>query len=211
MGLAVAKHGHGKDASVIGGLGNVLVHVLRIQADIGHVDDAARQDGALGGAAAAWPARVRGAKGSGAFGSIFWKAPMWMSSPSNLKMALNRASHRRSALAAMVSNTGCTSVGDRLITCRISLVAVCCSSASLRGVEQPHVLDGDRRLRGEGLDEGHLVGREQSGLAAVENDGAVRVAFAHQRNGEDRTKSSLSFAFSRASGYSLSSSGTMSA
>ncbi len=32
----------------------------------------------------------------------------------------------------MVSNTGCTSVGDWLITRRISLVAVCRSSASVR-------------------------------------------------------------------------------
>ena len=67
-------------------------------------------------------------------------------------------SHRRSALSAMVSNTGCTSVGDRLITPRISLVAVCCSrdsvSASLRALElgeQAHVLDRDEGLIGEGL------------------------------------------------------------
>ena len=32
----------------------------------------------------------------------------------------------------MVSNTGWTSVGERAITRRISLVAVCCSSASVR-------------------------------------------------------------------------------
>ena len=31
----------------------------------------------------------------------------------------------------MVSKTGCTSVGELLITRRISLVAVCCSSASV--------------------------------------------------------------------------------
>ena len=44
-----------------------------------------------------------------------------------------------------------------LMTRRISLVAVCCSSASLSSrcvpefLEQPHVLDGDDRLVGEGL------------------------------------------------------------
>ena len=32
----------------------------------------------------------------------------------------------------MVSNTGWTSVGELLMTRRISLVAVCCSSASVR-------------------------------------------------------------------------------
>ena len=31
----------------------------------------------------------------------------------------------------MVSSTGCRSVGERLITRRISAVAVCCSSASV--------------------------------------------------------------------------------
>ena len=31
----------------------------------------------------------------------------------------------------MVSNTGCTSVGELLMTRRISLVAVCCSSVSV--------------------------------------------------------------------------------
>src|SRR6266446_572833 len=57
---------------------------------------------------------------------------MWISSPSNLKTALNRASHRRRALAAMVSNTGWTLVRELLMTRRISLVAACCSNASVR-------------------------------------------------------------------------------
>ena len=35
------------------------------------------------------------------------------------------------ALSTIVSKTGWTSVGDWLITRRISLVAVCCSSASV--------------------------------------------------------------------------------
>src|SRR2546423_10490400 len=65
-------------------------------------------------------------------GVRFRKAAMWMSSPSNLKTALNRASHRRSALAAMVSNTGWASVRELLMTRRISLVAACCSNASAK-------------------------------------------------------------------------------
>src|SRR5262245_38905725 len=40
----------------------------------------------------------------------------------------NDASHRRVALAAMASNTGLTSVGERAMTRRISAVAACCSS-----------------------------------------------------------------------------------
>ena len=43
--------------------------------------------------------------------------------------AADRLAQPRGA-RTMVSNTGCTSVGDLAITRRISAVAVCCSSAS---------------------------------------------------------------------------------
>ena len=39
--------------------------------------------------------------------------------------------HRPIARSAIASKTGCTSVGELLMTRRISAVAVCCSSASL--------------------------------------------------------------------------------
>ena len=39
--------------------------------------------------------------------------------------------HSTIARSAIASKTGCTSVGELLITRRISAVAVCCSSASL--------------------------------------------------------------------------------
>src|SRR6266545_1580917 len=57
-------------------------------------------------------------------------APRWSSPSSNRATALNSASHSRAALATMASNTGWASAGELEITCRISLVAVCCSSAS---------------------------------------------------------------------------------
>ena len=53
------------------------------------------------------------------------------------------------------------------MTRRISLVAVCCSRASVSSRfralelrEQPHVLDRDDRLVGERLEERDLLGRE---------------------------------------------------
>ena len=53
---------------------------------------------------------------------------------------------------------------ERLISFRTSLVAVCCSSASvelavprLQLLEQPHVLDRDDGLVGEGLEERDLL------------------------------------------------------
>ena len=66
----------------------------------------------------------------------------------------------------MVSNTGSRSQGERLMTLSTSAVAVCCSSASasssvrcLLGLEQPHVLDRDHRLVGEGFDQFDLLRR----------------------------------------------------
>ena len=54
IGLSVAQHRHGKDASEVGCLGNVLVLVLGIRADVGNVDDAPGKNGATRGAASAW-------------------------------------------------------------------------------------------------------------------------------------------------------------
>src|SRR5262245_14346525 len=54
---------------------------------------------------------------------------MWMSSPSNRYTELKRAPHNFTECFAIVSNTGCKSVGELLITPRMSLVAVCCSNA----------------------------------------------------------------------------------
>ena len=61
------------------------------------------------------------------------------------------APQNRTAAFATASSTGCTSVGDCEIAVRISAVAVCCSSDFAQLGEQPHVLDGDDRLGGEGL------------------------------------------------------------
>ena len=56
----------------------------------------------------------------------------WIRSPSNRYTPPKRPLHSRTALSAIVSNTGWVSVGDWLITRRISAVAVCCSRASVR-------------------------------------------------------------------------------
>ena len=53
-------------------------------------------------------------------------------SPSKRKTFANRLPQSETALRTIISNTGCTSVGEALITRRISDVAACCSSASSR-------------------------------------------------------------------------------
>ena len=89
----------------------------------------------VGGDAAAGPARRPAARPS--------------SSPPNRCWQLSR----------ILSNTGCASAIELLMTCSTSAVAVCCSSASLRLVEQAHVLDRDHRLVGEGLQQRDLARR----------------------------------------------------
>ena len=76
----------------------------------------------------------------------------------------SRAPQSRAALSTMARSTGWRSVGELAITRRISAVAVCCSSASVSSRlraselrEQPHVLDRDHRLVGEGLEQLDLL------------------------------------------------------
>jgi hypothetical protein len=74
-----------------------------------------------------------------------------------------RASHKRTALTTIASNTGWTSVCERLITRRMSLVAVCVSSAEgqlavarLEFFKQPHILDGDHAAWSANVDNNPL-------------------------------------------------------
>ena len=60
-----------------------------------------------------------------------WWATRRIISPSNRNTAQNWASHSCIARRAIMSNTGCVSVGELLMTFRISPVAVCCWSASV--------------------------------------------------------------------------------
>ena len=119
--------------------------------------------------------------------------PMVSCPASRSKTALSVASHRRRALPPIVSKTGCASVVEPLMTRRISLVAVCCSRASVSARfrvsssgEQPHVLDGDHRLVGERLEERDLLGREGIGpRPANHEDDAQRLALPEQRRRQD--------------------------
>ncbi len=106
-------------------------------------------------------------------------------SPSVRYIDATEASHSLAARSAIASSTGCTSVGELEMTRRISLIAVCCVERLLGLVEQAHVVDGDRRLPGKGLQQRHLVGRELPRLAAPDQQSAVRASFAHQRDRED--------------------------
>ena len=61
--------------------------------------------------------------------------------PSFRKINASLASHSRAARSATVMRTGSTSVGELAITRRISLVAVCCSSASARRLSRSRTLE----------------------------------------------------------------------
>ena len=53
------------------------------------------------------------------------------------------------------------------MTPKISLVAVCCSKRFLEFLEQPHVLDGDHGLIGEGFEQLDLRRGEGAHLGAT--------------------------------------------
>ena len=53
------------------------------------------------------------------------------------------------------------------MTPKISLVAVCCSNASLSSLKQPHVLDGDHGLIGESFEQLDLRRGEGAHLGAT--------------------------------------------
>ena len=72
--------------------------------------------------------------------------------------------------SASVSSTGCKSNVERLITLSTSAVAVCCCSGFAQLVEQPRVLDGDHRLRGEVLHQLDLLVGERLHLLAIDDD-----------------------------------------
>ena len=107
--------------------------------------------------------------------------------------AASSASHSRAALSTIASSTGCRSNGERLMTLSTSAVAVCCSQrlgqlarARLHLLEQPHVLDGDDRLVGEGLEQLDLLVAERATSVRRMHQRADRVALAQQRHGEHR-------------------------
>ena len=97
-------------------------------------------------------------------GGALCKATMRKVSPSERNKLPKLASQSRTAFANIAWNTGCSSPGELLMIRSTSDVAVCCSSASGQFartrphlVEQSHVLNGDRRLIGEGGDQLDLL------------------------------------------------------
>src|SRR5262245_7167067 len=65
--MSIAEHGHRQDASKSICTRQVLKLVLRVVADVGDVDDASSQNGAMGAPSPAGTRRVRITVGGGAF------------------------------------------------------------------------------------------------------------------------------------------------
>jgi hypothetical protein len=126
-------------------------------------------------------------------------------SPSLSAMLIAASGKSFNPLCTMASNTGCVSVSELLMTLSIPEVAVCCSSASLKSLvrwdssfvlcctssKQPHVLDRDHRLVGEGGDEVDLLLREWLHLGAADGEAADGLVFSQQWNGSIGTTSSV--------------------
>ena len=96
--------------------------------------------------------------------------------PSRKVMTASVAPQNRRAAAATAFRTGCTSVGDWEMTCRISAVAVCCSSdfAELAGAVLDTLLQGGVGLlerRGRAVE---LVGQRFQFVAGLDRQGDGR-------------------------------------
>ena len=114
-------------------LATVPSTVVRIGRDVGNVNrpassisDAPERD------AAAWVDRRLSLRASTKCRRRAVVATTRNASPSRSDMTPNLRLAKPIAFASMVSNTGSSSPGERQMTCSTSLVAVCCSSASLR-------------------------------------------------------------------------------
>ena len=91
----------------------------------------------------------------------------------------------------MASSTGCTSVGERLMIRAPRRLPS--DAPAPRAIprcapeffEQPHVLDRDDGLVGEGFQKSDLFLRERTDLRATNHDHADRLVLAHQRCGEN--------------------------
>ena len=80
----------------------------------------------------------------------------------------------------MRSKTGAVSVGDWLMTSRISARRRLLLQRLLRLVEEARVLDGDHRLVAEQFGLGDLLRAEQVGPCPTDADDADALAFAHE-------------------------------
>ena len=94
------------------------------------------------------------------------------SSPTSMMPHRVRLRTAARSCRAMASNTGCTSVVELLITLRISAGGGLLLQRLLRLVEQPHVLDRDHRLVGEGLEQRDLLSRRTARSSAAHDDRA---------------------------------------
>ena len=99
------------------------------------------------------------------------------------------------ALSTMASRTGCTSVSDLEMIRRMSPVAVSRSSAfrqlavpPLERLAQALVLEGDRRLVGEGPEERDLLRRERPDLKATDRDQPDGEVVAQQGDEQERAE-----------------------
>ena len=113
-----------------------------------------------------------------------------ISSPSTIETTLISASHSFSARSPIISNTGWISLGElndtqhlggrRLLLQRLGEIA----RARLHLVEQPHVLDRDHRLVGEGGHQLDLPGGERLHRRVCQGQDPDQHAVPHQGNAQ---------------------------
>ena len=136
-------------------------------------------------------------------------ATNWSSRSPDRTRRPRESPNSRIALPTIASNTGCTSVGELLMTLRISAVAVCRSSASLVSLNRRTFSIAITAWSAKVLQQRDLVRRERLRARAVTliaADGAI--AFAHHRHDEMARSDSPQLRLNRALAGNLRASAT---
>ena len=165
-GFSVAQHRHGKRASNVRCLGNLLVRVLGIRNYVRDMNDGSGKNGPARRAASVRKCRIDITQCLGSFWIQIAKRgdmnKFAVESKNGAAPGVTQAQRTcgdgieyRLHIGLRLADRAQDLAGRRLLLERF-----------LGGAELANVFDGDRGLRGKRLDQGNLVGREQSNLAA---------------------------------------------
>src|SRR5215471_2029144 len=195
--MSIAEHGHRQDASKLIGTRQVLKLVLRVIADVGDVDDTSSQNGAMGAASPALARRVCIAVGGGAFCRDLLKSnevdefavePEYGAQPgiAEAQRTCRDAVEYRLYVCRRAADHSQDIAGRGLLLQRLAHLSMGFRERLvllLQFSEQPHVLNGNDRLIGEGLEQGDLLVGEWTEPQPRDPDRANGATLMQERDG----------------------------
>ena len=183
--LAQHRRGEARREAVLVATACALAYAIGSSAsDVGDMDGLGRRG---------WRARHRLlGRAGGACRIADGRTPSWAattnSSPSRRVIIASIAPQKRTAALATASSTGCTSVGDCEMTCRISALAVCCSSDSRNSVNSRTFWMAITAWSAKTFRISMCLSAEALDVPARQHHDADRVALALQGNADQRVR-----------------------